>query len=262
MAIGQSIGSQARIIFTIASRDTQIKHSESPIGILSSLLEPLATLLLMTLIFTSIRMRHAGMGDYLLLFLMTGILPISQFKGAAMSGERTFRRMRKTLALPRLRPLDLILGGILSNFLAVGALFICITMFFHIVYNTEEPYELFMSMVPAIGNACIGFGFCCVNITIKTWFPFWGTIFGIVMTPVGIMSGMFFTAQTMPPSIQAILYWNPFMHSTELTRMFFFEDFHSDFFDPYYYFSWVGGSLFVGLLVERTFRYRLLGSKA
>lgn len=262
MAIMETIGAQLRIVFAVASRDTQLKTSESPLGILSPILEPLATLMVMTIIVRSIRPRHTGLGDYVLLLLMTGILPISQFRGAISGGERTFRRMRRLLVMPQLRPLDLILGGILANFVTVSILFLAITIFFHVVLATAEPENLMMSLVPAVGNACIGFGFCCVSLTIKTWFPFWQTLFNIVLTPVGILSGMFFTAESLPPSAQKILYWNPFMHSTELCRTFFFTDFTSTFFDPYYYGAWVAGSLFVGLVVERTFRYRLLGTKA
>jgi len=61
----------------------------------------------------------------------------------------------------------------------------------------------------------------------------------------------------IPPQVLGILYWNPFFHSTDLCRSYFFPDYTSDFFDPYYYYGWVVGALAIGLACERTFRYRL-----
>ncbi|WP_108663107.1 ABC transporter permease [Acuticoccus kandeliae] len=260
-AIGRSIGSQARIFYTLAVRDIQMKHRESPIGVLSGLLEPLAQILIMTLVFTAIRLRTADMGDFVLIFLMTGILPISCFRNIVSGAEMGFNKMRKSLALPQLRPMDLIFGGALANWVMIAALFVSITMFFKIVYNTDSPENLTLAMIPLIGNMIIGIGIAAINLVIKSWFPFWARLFAVMTAPLSVMSGMFYTAESMPTKIQNILYWNPFMHSTELCRMFFFPEFTSTFFDPYYYGGWVIGAFSIGMLCERTFRYRLLSLK-
>lgn len=256
-----TVGAQARILFSIGSRILQMKTRESPLGILSSLIEPLATILMMTLIFTAIRFRVPGLGDYLMLFFMTGTIPISIFRGGAMSAEQGYRQLRKVLVLPHLRPLDLMMGGTFLNTMVLTLLMVLMTAFFIVVYGVSWPENIAMCFVPLLGNSLLGLGIGAINITIKTWFPFWGVIFGTVTGPLGILSGMFFTAESMPPKIQAILYYNPLLHSTELLRTYFYPEFHSNFFDPLYYWGWVFGALAVGLLCERTFRYRLLHSK-
>lgn len=259
MTIGEAIGSQARIIFSIASHDTRVKYSESPLGVVSSLIEPLVTLLVMNLILYYIRARHPRMGDYIILMLATGLLPISAFKNAVAGGEKTFRKFQRLLTLPQLRPLDLMFGGILANLTILILLFVILSMWFKLVMATPEPEDMLMALMPFFGNAAIGFGFCVLNSLIKTWFAFWGRIFGILTAPLAICSGMFYTADTMPPQLQGYLYWNPFMHSTELCRTFFFPEYESDFFDPYYYGAWVLGGLFVGFMLERVYRDRLTG---
>jgi capsular polysaccharide transport system permease protein len=260
--LGRSVGTQARIVYTVATRDMQLKHRESPIGVLSALIEPLMTISIMTLAFTYIRLRAPNMGDFLMLFLMTGILPVTMFRTAANGGERAFVKMRRALALPQLRPLDLLMGGAAANLVVVLLLFVGITLFFKVIYRTEEPGNLMLALIPCICNGVIGLGIGSLNLTIKSWFPFWGTIFSIATTPLGIASGLFYHAEMVPPKVQDILYYNPFFHSTELCRTFFFPEYTSTFFDPYYYGGWVIGALALGLACERTFRYRLGIGKA
>jgi len=262
MTVGRSLATQARIVYSIASREAQLKHRESPLGVFTALVEPLALIGVMTLAFSSIRLRVPETGDYLMLFLMTGILPISVFRQSAMGAEQAFKKMRRSLSLPLLRPLDLLLGGSLLALMTLAFLFGGISFFFRLVYATAEPQNFILSMMAIVCNALIGFGIGSLNLTIKSWFPFWGTLFGIMMTPLGIASGLFYTADSLPPQIRDILYWNPFFHSTELCRTYFFPDYTSTFFDPYYYGGWVLGAVTVGLLCERLFRYRLTVAKS
>lgn len=261
MTVGRSLAVQARIVWSVATRDVQIKHRESPLGVLTALVEPLAIIIILTIAFSSIRLRVPGVGDYLMLFLMTGILPISMFRGSAVGAERAFMQMRRSLTLPRLRPLDLMMGGALTNAITLMLLFVAITAFFMLVFTAEPPRNILLALMPLAANALMGLGMGAINLTVRTWFPFWITMFNILIGPIGIMSGLFYTAETLPQNIQDVLYYNPFFHSTELCRTFFFEGFESEFFDPYYY----GGSVltltFLGLLCERLFRYRLLSLK-
>ncbi|RAH98976.1 hypothetical protein DLJ53_25445 [Acuticoccus sediminis] len=257
-AVGEAVFRSAGVIYGVAAREGQSRGAESPVGIFSLVLEPLATLGMMTIIFSYIRLRTAGLGDYIMLFLMTGIVPLSVFRGSVSSGDRTYNRMKRSLVLPGIQPIDLVLGGIFVQFLAVMGLYTIITFFFHFFYNTSSPEFFWLSIIPAAGNACIAFGFCMLNMVIKLYFKFWATIFGIITGPLNIVSGMFYTADHIPLTMKKVLYYNPFMHSTELMRTFYFPDYTSHFFDPYYYGGWVVGSIVVGLLLERAYRYRLL----
>jgi capsular polysaccharide transport system permease protein len=229
--------------------------------VLSALVEPLATIAMLTLVFSAIRLRAPGSGDFVMLFLMSGVIPISTFKSSAAGADRAFITMRRALILPQLRPLDLITGGVLVRLVSFVTLFVLITLFFRLIYDTPEPEILILALVPLFGNALMGLGMGSINLVIKSWFPFWGIIFNIVTAPLGILSGIFFNASMLPPKIVDILYYNPFFHSTELCRQFFFPDYTSPMFDPYYYGGWVFGLLAVGLLCERFFRYRLGAGK-
>jgi capsular polysaccharide transport system permease protein len=71
---------------------------------------------------------------------------------------------------------------------------------------------------------------------------------------------MFYTAQTAPPMALPYLWYNPLFHSTELMREYYYYDYTSPIFDPYYYYGWALTSLAVGLALERLLRHRLLAA--
>lgn len=259
--LNDAIAQQARVIWAVASRDAQVKGRSSPLGVASALLEPLAMITILGLIMSQIRMRVPEMGDSLILFLMTGVVPITLFRAGVANGERVVAMMRNALVLPRLRPIDLMLGAMLVHVGTLFALLFVLTGFFVLVMDAPMPGNIVMVLVPCLANALMAMGFAAINLTIRSWFPFYSILFSIIVGPIGILSGLFYTAATMPVSVQKILYYNPLMHSTELCRQAFFPEFESDLFDPVYYYGWVFGVLLVGLVCERLFRNRMVQFK-
>ncbi|MEM8853967.1 MAG: ABC transporter permease [Pseudomonadota bacterium] len=256
-AVVRSLNAQARIVWAVALREMMLRHRESPLGVLTAIIEPLAMILLMTLVFSTIRLRIPGAGDYVMLFIMTGILPITMFRGGVQGCDRGVARQKRALVVPGVRPLDLMLGGLIVNYMTLLALFTLITAFFALIYRPDSPQNFVVSLLPGVCNALMAIGVGAINLLIKSWFKFWGTIFAIITMPLNIISGMFYTADTLPTAVLKYLYYNPFFHATEFTRTHYFPDYTSDFFDPYYYFGCTFGFVFLGLLVERVFRYRL-----
>jgi len=260
-SIGHSLSAQVRIIYACAGRLLQAKTRESPIGIFSVLIEPVATIGVMTLVFSYVRFRVPTLGDYLMIFLMTGILPISVFRQSIAGAETGFLRLRHLLVMPQIQPTDLMVAGVMNTLIILWSLFIAFTLFFHYFYAMEWPENMIFCFIPAFCNAMFGFGVGMINMVIKTWWRYWGTIFGILIGPIGILSGMFYTIDRMPQKVQDILFYNPLMHSTELVRTFYFYEYNSSFFSPLYYYGTTFGTLGVGLMCERMFRYRLLHQK-
>lgn len=260
-SIGQSLNSQVRVIYACANRLLRGKTRETPLGIFSVLIEPMATICIMTLVFTNVRFRVPKLGEYLMIFLMTGILPISVWKQSIAQTEQAFQKLRQLLVMPQVQPTDIMVAGMMNALIILATLFLSITLFFHYVYDMDWPQNLIFCFIPAICNALFGFGICLFNMVVKTWWRYWGTIFGVITAPVGIMSGMFYTIETIPPQAQYILYYNPLMHSTELIRTYYFYEYTSTFFDPYFYYGSTLGTFMVGLMCERVFRYRILGNQ-
>ena len=201
------------------------------------------------------------LGDWLMIFLMTGILPITVFRQSVTQGAAAVNKLRRVFVMPQVLPFDAMVAGVLTALLIIWTLFMGITIFFVLFYDMRWPQSLVLCFVPAFSNTMLGLGFAMLNLVIMTWWKYWGTVFSTLTAPIGIMSGMFYTIDRMPKQVQDILYYNPLMHSTELVRTYYFKEYTSTFFDPLYYYGFSFGILLVGLMCERLFRYRILHLK-
>ncbi len=257
-AIFASIASQLRILYALLLREVKIRFRDSPIGPLSAVAEPLAFMLIMTAIFTNIRMRSTDLGDYLFLFFMTGLLPIHCFKNIMSGVGTTISKHRRTMYAPNIGPLDLVFTSYIFSIIVYIALFTSIDWFFIIVYDHVGAKYYVLCLIPMLCNGFIGIGFGVLITVGSIFFRYLATIAGLLFGPIQILSGMFFTAESLPPHIVDILWWNPFFHSTELFRTYYYYEYESPMFDPYYYYGWVIVALFIGIATERLMRHRLL----
>lgn len=253
---------QGRIVWFVFQRELKSKFVHTPFGILTALLEPLAILGLLTLVFSTVRMREALIGDYLLPFFATGYLPVHCFKKGANYASTTFNRNRKSLYACVLKPLDLFIAGGLIMTAIMICLMTIITVFFIIAYHTPIPQNIAGVLSIFLINGTMGIAIGAFNQSIETVYPFWKTIFSVATTPLILLSGVFYTAESLPQVAVRYLEWNPFFQGTEALRTFYFAEYVSPIFNPIYY----GGSamviIFVGLSIERLFRPRLMRSAA
>lgn len=78
------------------------------------------------------------------------------------------------------------------------------------------------------------------------------------MIVVYISSGTLFVASALPEKVAYILSWNPVFHAVEWMRLAYFPGYSDKWLDRSYIISFGVLALFLGLLLERTFRMRML----
>lgn len=257
-AVALTIVDQFKLLYFLVERELKGRYSRSPIGVLSAIAEPLAVLMILTVVFTYVKMRNVVLGDYILLFFATGYLPLHCFKAGASSAFTAFARNRKLLYISKFAPLYLfITGGAVSLFI-MSALMALITLGFMLLFSVDAPKNISLCLAVFVMNNIMGISMGAINTCIATRFPYWVTIFSILTAPLLILSGIFYTAASINKGALRFLQWNPFFHSTELMRENFFYGYTSPIFSwPYY-----GGSVLVlfciGLLAERFGRRGLM----
>jgi len=253
-----AVATQVRVMYALLQRDVKMRFRDSPIGPLSAIAEPVAQILMLSLIFSYVRFRAADLGDYIVLFFMTGLLPLFCFRMAMNNTQQTISRHRRTMYAPHVRPMDLIMAGYIFTLCVYITLFAGFNWFFVFIFKAPGAQYFVLCLIPMVCNALIGLGFGIAITVAAIFFSYIRVIVGILFGPVQILSGMFFTAETLPPAALKILIWNTFFHSTELFRTFFYAEYTSPIFSPYYYFGWVITCTALGLVLERVMRHRLL----
>lgn len=262
MAVGmvtiRALEVNARIVWSLCMKDLKRRNRTSPIGVFSAAAEPLAVMAILALVFSAIRIRVPSLGDHFILFLMTGFLPLYMFRRGATAVRRLMRSERAVGWFPHIRPLHVMLAGLLETAITMIAVYVIMVLAYKAMFRIEEPKNFFLTLIPMFGNGIIGFGFGALNAWIGGWFPYWHTIFATLTAPLGVLSGIFFLASALPRKALDILYYNPIMHSIEYFRQWYYPNYTSTIFDPGYYFGWVFGSFAFALAVERIFNRALM----
>ena len=73
----------------------------------------------------------------------------------------------------------------------------------------------------------LGLGVGTLNCVLFGFFPTWSNIWKVLTRPLFILSGLFFTFESLPASIQAVLWYNPLIHVVGLMRAGFYGSYEA-----------------------------------
>ena len=76
--------------------------------------------------------------------------------------------------------------------------------------------------------------------------------------PLFIVSGMFYTFESLPPEAQAVLWYNPLIHAIGLMRSGFYAGYNAGYVAPLYVLAIAGGCFLIGAYLLRRHRSALL----
>jgi capsular polysaccharide transport system permease protein len=85
--------------------------------------------------------------------------------------------------------------------------------------------------------AALAFGVGSINSYLMTAFPVWERLWVVITRPLALVSGLFFTFDDLPEAAQAILWFNPLLHSVGEIRAGFYAAYRSDYISPLFVFS-------------------------
>ena len=77
--------------------------------------------------------------------------------------------------------------------------------------------------------ALLGLGVGTLNCVLFGFFPTWKNVWSVLTRPLFIVSGIFFTFESVPASFQAMLWWNPLVHVIGLMRAGFYGTYDPQF---------------------------------
>jgi len=133
------VWARREIVFTLAERDIRANYKEATLGIAWAVLTPLATLVVMVLVFTRVKTFHEGNAPYAL-FAYLGILPWQYFASSLSSGGNSLLSNKALLAkvhFPReCFPLAQLLESALSTFLATSVLVVLFAVY-HVMPHVQ-----------------------------------------------------------------------------------------------------------------------------
>lgn len=250
-----------RVLIALIFREAAMRFGASPFAYVWTLVEP--TLLVGIMLIMRVYVKHysPAFGDSSTLFLLTGLIAFRMTRNTINKAGKAISNNSALFGFGAVKPPDVVIARTVVEF---TIWMIVLTIFFSAVSRIMEIQVItkFQDFVLAL---CSIFGFCIAmsmfNATVGALVEVWRTIWKIATLPLLFASGVLYMPSSMPPEVQAIIVWNPFLHCIEALRSTSYLDYLS-LYDPVYLHSFTIVVLLLSLAIERLFRKEIIRAKA
>ena len=243
-----------RAILALMLREMATTYGRSPGGYIWAVLEPVAGIAMLSLFF-SLGFQAPELGRNFTLFHATGLMPFLIYTTISARVATSLLFSRSLMAYPAVTHVDAILARFLLN--AAVQLLVAYLVFGGILmaFATQTvlvPGPIALSFVLV---AALALGIGTLNCYLFTRFPAWQLVWSILMRPLFLLSGVFFTLERVPQPYRDILWWNPLIHAVGLLRRGFYPGYRADYANPLFVLGVALVALVLGLvLLHRTAR--------
>lgn len=249
-----------RVFAALILREMITRYGRSFGGYIWAVIEPMAVIGLLTLVFSQF-LETPAYGESFLLFFATGYLPFFFFVSVSGQVGTGLSVNRELLQLPMVKPLDVMMARFV---LAVLTLLVVSAIIYAIVVSSvrhtihADPVALFA----AFGSAsALGLGVGMLNAFLFAILPVWRQLWGLMTAPLLVLSGVFYTLDSMPTHIQEVLAWNPLVHCVGLSRAAFYPSYRADYVDLGYVMVIAVATLLPGLYLITRYRAIVIDSR-
>jgi capsular polysaccharide transport system permease protein len=246
-----------RVVFALMIREMKIRYGRSRMGYAMALITPALQKGLMVTIMVLYE-RKAPLGPSAVLFYWAGLSSYHMFGFTVSKCLISLKYAKKDRILPVVRPPDMLLArGILEGSTNTVVNIIGFTLIY--IFDTKmalpgAPLYVIESMVLML---MLGLGVSFIMSVFCVFFPTLMYLWRAVSVVLMLVSGTYKVADTLPPAIRDVLWWNPVSHGIELFRLGFYPTYPDIFISVPYLTTCACGSLVVGLALERVMRRRI-----
>ena len=229
-------------------REMATTYGRSVGGYLWTILDPILGVALLSILF-SMALRHPPIGDNFPLFYASGYLPFSIFNSLSQKIARSVQFSRPFMAYPRVTFMDMLVARLVLNGLTDVVVLSVILSSIMLIFGLPFWVDIGSLGLTLLLLILLSAGVGTLNCFIMTSFPVYERIWSILTRPLFLISGIFFTFDSMPSQVQAILWFNPLIHLVGMTRKSLYPTYNGDYISLWYV-ALIGLiTLFFGLLL-------------
>ncbi|TMV54434.1 sugar ABC transporter permease, partial [Thioclava sp. BHET1] len=229
-------------------------------GYVWAVLEPMSIIMILSLVISSLLERPA-LGQSFLLFYATGYLPYHYFNQASEQASSAIAVNRELMQMPGVTPLIAIFARFVLTtltFSVVAAIILTVvaqTLRYPLYIEPNRMVEAFMV------TGLLGLGLGVLNSVVFTFVPVWRQFWGVIRAPLLIFSGVFFSYNSLPASVQDILWWNPVLHCIGAMREAFYPGYNGGYISLGYALGVAVTMLLVGLALLYRFTSTVINTR-
>lgn len=249
-----------RVIVALIFREAAVRFGSSPYAYVWTLVEPTLLVGVMLIMRVYIKNYSPAFGESGTVFLLTGLLAFRITRNTINKSGKAISNNTQLFGLGAIKPPDVVIARTIVEF---TIWMIVLAIFFTAVARILQLQVI--SNFPEFCLALLSILYFCLamsmfNATVGVLVPVWQTIWKILTLPLLVTSGVIYMPASMPPEVQAIIVWNPFMHCVEALRSTSYLDYTS-LYDPVYLQSFSTVVLLLSLALERLFRKKIIRTK-
>lgn len=225
----------ARTITALILREMSTTYGRSPGGYLWAILEPAGGIAMLTLVLSvGLKIRVPSLGDNFPIFFASGILVFLTYQKIASSVATAIPYSRALLYYPGVTYMDAMIARVLLKLLTQTVVFIIVAGGIILIFEPRVQIDLPPILFAIAMATILGVGIGSLNAFLFPMFPFWQSIWGIATFPLMLLSGVIFIYEDMPPIGQEVLWYNPLMHITAMSRRGFYPTYEALWISPAY----------------------------
>lgn len=213
-----------RTITALVLREMVTTYGRSPGGYVWAVLEPVAGIALLTLIFSA-GFRSPALGTSFPLFYATGMLPFLMFTDVSGKISLAILFSKPLLAYPAVTYMDAILARFVVNMLTQLLVSYVLLGGIMLFFDTQIVPDYPTIVLGFAMAAMLALGIGTLNCYLFVRVPLWQRAWSILMRPMFIISCIFFIFDTIPQPYRDILWYNPLVHIVGLMRRGFYANY-------------------------------------
>lgn len=217
---------QWAVVHALFVRNLSAQFGQLRGGLVWAFAEPLMQVLLFTCLFY-LRGRHELGNIPIPMLVITGVAPFILFRQVANGGVKAFRQSDALFNYRLVQPVDPVLANGLHHFVFFVFTLAVFTTACHLLHFKIEQFlflELFLNIALLLALAL---GVSMVFTVLLTVLPEAKRFVPFLIRPLFFVSGIFFTAESLPSDIRPYFLLNPLLHVTEITRSCFYYSYTS-----------------------------------
>jgi len=204
-------------VHALLLRELKTRFGEYRLGYLWALLEPLAQLGLLLLIFGVF--MHRVMPDIsFAVFLVNGIVPYLLFGSITSRALSAVEANRGLFSYRPVRPIDALLARTLLEALIYSAVYLLLMMLLWLLGEPVRFDNLGALAASWLLLIVLSFGLGLVFMVAGHAFKTADKLLPLLMRPLYFVSGVMFSLHVIPSAYRWMLDWNPLLHAFELMR--------------------------------------------
>lgn len=236
-----------RVIMALILRETGSRESRTSLGFLWTFIDPLITVVILSIIFSFIQ-RTPPLGTSFELYYVTGVIPFHLYSHIAGRVAGSVRFSSNLLTFPSVTIVDVLVSRFLLNAFTNTLVFLIAAYGTIAFFDLSERPDIYGVMSSLGMAAALGLGVGTMNSVLFLWSSAYASLWGYMSRPLMVLSGVMIPIHEMPTEIYDVLKWIPMTHFITEMRASFFPSLDDRFVSPSYVLVIAVVTFVIGLL--------------